>query len=168
MPLKDKFCQKKQICYKLSLLVYLKVWKEGLLKAILLTPRLTDAGSRFSITNISANWRPKLKWLKRLCKEPTLNRFMKKKLINTVQNLCIALSTISFPSHLEASGQPIENQSLIENYVTPTICMYPNIIMQLWKESHYLTFRMFGIILLVLINLTHRNLIYETNEKSSS
>ncbi len=36
--------------------------------------------------------------------------------------------------------------------------VYPNIIMQLWKESHYLTFLIFGVILLVLINLTHRNI----------
>jgi hypothetical protein len=68
-----------QRCNELSLLVYLKVWKEGLLKAILLIPRLTDAGNSFSITNISANSKPKSKRLKKLCKEPLLHRFMKKK-----------------------------------------------------------------------------------------
>jgi hypothetical protein len=42
------------------------------------TPRLGESGSRFSITNISANRKPKLERLEMQCKEPTPNRFLKK------------------------------------------------------------------------------------------
>jgi hypothetical protein len=49
MPLKDQFGKKSQGSNLLSQLNYLKFWKQWILQAILLTPRLTDAVSRFRI-----------------------------------------------------------------------------------------------------------------------
>ncbi len=53
-------------CNVLSLLVYLKVWKKGYST----TPWLTNAGSHFSITNISTISKPKSEQLEVLCKGP--------------------------------------------------------------------------------------------------
>ncbi len=59
-PFKRSIWQKRSlVCNVLSPLIYLKVWKKLYLQAFWLTPRLGESGRRFSITNISANTRPK-------------------------------------------------------------------------------------------------------------
>ncbi len=59
-PIKRSIWQKRsQRCDVLLPLIYLKVWKIFYLKAFLSTPRLCESGSRFLITNISANTKPK-------------------------------------------------------------------------------------------------------------
>ncbi len=59
-PFKRSIWQKRsQGCHVLSPLIYYKVWKKLHLLAFLSTPRLGKSGSRFSITNISANSNPK-------------------------------------------------------------------------------------------------------------
>ncbi len=40
-------------------MIYLKVWQKLYLQAILSTPGLGESGSRFSITNIFENSKPK-------------------------------------------------------------------------------------------------------------
>ena len=55
----------RQGCYVLLPLTDLKVWKKLYLKAFLSTPRHGESGSRFSITNISANTKPKAERLER-------------------------------------------------------------------------------------------------------
>jgi hypothetical protein len=55
----------RQGCYVLLPLTDLKVWKKLYPKAFLSTPRLGESGSRFSITNISANTKPKAERLER-------------------------------------------------------------------------------------------------------
>ncbi len=59
-PFKRSIWQKRsQGCDVLLPLIYLKVWKKLYLQAFLSTPRLGESGSRFSITNISGNTKPK-------------------------------------------------------------------------------------------------------------
>jgi hypothetical protein len=67
-------------CNRLSLFVYVKVLKKGLLKEIWSTPRLTEAGSQFLNLNISANSCQNRNGLKGcvLCNGPMPNQFNKK------------------------------------------------------------------------------------------
>jgi hypothetical protein len=78
----------------------------------LLTPRITDAGSRFLIMNISKNSKPKSESLEWQCKGPMPNRFMHKlrKKWFIAMSLCtsvqfLEVSTLQGPElHLDMSA----------------------------------------------------------------